>query len=107
VIFTRKHYSLVADTSDTPRPDQPLEEATDAQKVAAWADFEAIAGTYEVKGTTFTVRPTVTKDPVGMKPGTALAFDFKIERDTLLLTLRVTDAGPLTNPLRMKLTRVE
>jgi hypothetical protein len=107
VIFTRKHFSIVADTSNKPRPDQPLEEATDSQKVAAWADFEAIAGTYEAGGTTFTVFPTVTKDPSGMKPGTALTFDFKIEGNTLLLALKVTHTGPLSNPLNMKLTRVE
>ena len=106
-VFTKKHFSTVAVTSDKPRPVQPLEKATDAQKVAAWADFEAWAGTYEVKGTTLTTHDAIAKDPEDMKPGCFGSFDFKFEGNTLILILKAGETGPLPNPITYRLIRLE
>ena len=106
-VFTKKHFSTVAVTSDKPRPVQPLEKATDAQKVAVWADFEAWAGTYEVKGTTLTTHDAIAKDPEDMKPGCFGSFDFKFEGNTLILILKAGETGPLPNPITYRLVRLE
>jgi hypothetical protein len=106
-IFAKKYYTAVGITSDKPRPVQPLEKATDAQKVAAWAEFDVHAGTYEVKGTTLTTHDAITKNPEEMKPGSFGSFDFKIEGNTLMLILKAMGSGPLPNPLTYILVRVE
>ena len=107
VIFTKKHFSFTEVEGEKPRPDQPLEKATDAQKVAAWEPFSADAGTYEIKGTTITLHDLVTKDPEGMKPGTFEAGDFKIEGNTLTIILKTTNAGSIDTPITMKFVRVD
>ena len=106
-VFTKKHFSTVAVTSDKPRPVQPLEKATDAQKVAAWDPFIAAAGTYELKGTTFTGHNLVSKDPEDMKPGNFSTWECKIEKNTFTCTLKATEAGPLANPITIKAIRLE
>ena len=107
MIFTEKYFSTTYVTSDQPRPDQPLEKATDAQKLAVWTSFMAFAGTYEVKGTSMTIHSAVAKNPEDMKPGNLSIFDFIIERNTLFLTFKATKEGPRTNPMTFKMVRVE
>ena len=106
-IFTKKHYSVQAVTGEKPRPDLPQENATDAQIAAAFRSFSANAGTYEIKGTTVTIRQMVAKNPNNMKPGSFVTFDFKIDGNTLSLTPKVNTAGPIANPLTLKLVRLE
>lgn len=107
VIFTKKHFSFTEVEGEKPRPDQPLEKATDVQKVAAWEPFSAQAGIYEIKGTTVTLRDLVTKDPENMKPGNFETYDFKIEGNTLLLTSKASETGPSTDQIiTMKFVRV-
>jgi hypothetical protein len=105
MMFTKKHYAMVGITGDKPRPDLPQKDATDAQKVATWTPLNAMTGTYEVKGTTFSFHPVVGKNPI--EPGAFTTFDFKIEGNTLSLTTKANKAGPIANPLKIKLTRVE
>jgi len=93
VIFTKKHFSFTEVEGEKPRPDQPLEKATDAQKVAAWEPFSAQAGTYEIKGTTVTLHDLVTKDPENMKAGNLETYDFKILGNTLSLTSKASETG--------------
>ncbi len=104
VIVTKNHYSIVAISGEKPRPDLP-QKATDAQKVATWTPFAANAGTYEVKGTTVTQRPIVAKDP--FPSGFFITSEFKIEGNTLTITPKATQNGPIANPYTMKLVRVE
>jgi hypothetical protein len=106
-IFAKKYYSFTEVEGEKPRPDQPLEKATDAQKVAAWEPFSAEAGTYEVKGTTITFHVVVEKDPEGMKPGSFYTGDFKIEGNTLIITLKADNTGPIADQIAMKFVRVE
>ena len=104
-IFTKKHFSFVEIRGEKPRPDLPQKDPTDAQKVATWTPFWAGAGTYEVKGTTWTFHPIVAKNPI--EPGAFTIWDFKIEGNTLTMTLKATKAGPIATPPTYKLVRVE
>jgi hypothetical protein len=105
MIFTKKHFSFMAVTGNKPRSDLPQKEATDAQKAAAWGPFMAIAGKYEVKGTTIVIHPEVGKDPQSEKPNNSFPpADFKIEGNTLSLKVKFPARE---NPITLKLTRVE
>ena len=105
IIFTKKHFSIVAISGDKPRPDLPQKEATDAQKVATWTPLNATIGTYEVKGTTFTFHPILAKNP--LEPGSFTTWDFKAEGNTILATQKANKAGPSANPVTFKWVRVE
>ena len=107
MVLTKKYCLTVAVTSNKPRPDQSLSNASDAQKVAAWTPFEAYASTYEVKGNTITFHNLVAKSPEEMKSGSMTTFDFKIEGNVLFLTLKGDQSGPDARGLKLKLTRVE
>jgi hypothetical protein len=68
VIFTRNHYSVVemnnARQFPSPPPPKVAGKLTDAEKLARYEDWlpvVAIAGTYEIKGTTLIRRPLVNK----------------------------------------------
>jgi hypothetical protein len=108
LIFTKKHFSFlnIASTTAT-RPDLPQQGATDTQKVATWTPLVAWAGTYEVKGNTYTTRNIVAKDPSEMVPGNFSTCEFKIEGDTLTWTPKTDQNGPVANPVITKLVRVE
>ncbi len=106
ITFTKKHYSVLLLSAET-RPDLPQQGATDAQKLAAWAPFESYAGTYEIKGTTFTGRNILAKNPFAMKAGDFLTCDFSVVGDTLIITPKVTSTGPVANPPKYKMVRVE
>jgi hypothetical protein len=107
IIFTKKHYSAVAIEGDKPRPDLPQKDATDAQKVATWTPFIANAGTYQIKGTTLRMHGVAGKDPSSMTPEGFLTVDFKVEGNTLIFTLKASQAGPIPNPPTVKMTRLE
>jgi len=94
-------------SSDKPRPDLPLQNPTDAQKIAAFEPFSANSGTYEIKGTILTTHPMVAKNPTVMKPGAFVTYDFKIQGNTLLLTPKESNTVPGSNPPTFKLIRLE
>jgi hypothetical protein len=93
-LFLKRHYSEMLVPGDEPRAlfsgDQPVlgsAEPTDAEKLAAFDSFIANSGTYEVSGSTLTIRPIVAKTPNFMA-GESLTFTYQVEADTLRLTLR-------------------
>ena len=113
-IFTRGHYSQIAVTGAKPRPPvapaKDPQKLTDAEKIARfeqWAPFIANSGTYEIKGSTLTIRPMVAKNVAVMTtnpPGTA---EFKLEgNNTLWVTTRSAPGQPASET-RVRLTRVE
>jgi hypothetical protein len=106
-IFTKKHYSIMFLSIDKPRPEVPLQNPTDAQKVAAWGPLSANSGSYEIKGTTLTTHPMMAKNPAVMKPGAFVTYDFKIQGNTLLLTPKESNTVPGGNPPTFKLVRLE
>lgn len=105
LIITKKHFSNFGVNGDRPQAVLPQKGATDAQKLAAWTPFSATLGTYEVKGTTFTIHPINDKNPI--EPGSFSTYDFKIEGDTLIFKRTVTQAGPTPDSMTIKLTRLE
>ena len=105
LIFTKKYWSMVMVSGDKPRPALP-QNATDAQKVAAWTPFTGSSGTYEVKGNTYTAKSIVAKDP-GVDPDSFITIEFKIEGNTLTTTPIATSAGPIDWGGYAKLTRLE
>jgi hypothetical protein len=106
LMFTRTHYSMVMINGDKPRPDLPQQDATDAQKVATWTPFSASAGTYEVKGNTYTFRTTVAKNPSAMQPDLSITVEFEIDGNTLITTPKAINTVPI-NWGSTKLVRVE
>ena len=79
-------------------------DPTDAEKVAAFDSFIANSGTYELTDSTLTTRPMVAKTPNFMA-GESLTFMYRVEADTLRLTLRLPWA-PDTE-IRYTLVRLE
>jgi hypothetical protein len=108
-IFTQRHYSIIEVQGDTSRPDLPPQgQATDKQLADVWRPFVSNAGTYEVKGNEITTRAVVAKNPGVMRAGSFATVTFQLEgRDTLWLTQKSNDAGPVANPITYKLTRLE
>jgi hypothetical protein len=106
-IFTKKHYSIMYLSTDKPRPEIPLKNPTDAQKVATWEPLSANSGSYEINGTTLTTHPMIAKNPAVMKPGAFVTYDFKIQGNTLLLTPKESNTVPGGNPPTFNLLRLE
>jgi hypothetical protein len=108
-LFTGKHYSIVAITGSGPRPKYegsvvPI-KPTDAEMIARyrqWVAFQANAGTYEIKGTTLITKALVAKnesvmaDPVTNR-------EFKVEGNTLTLTVKSDDGKSATQTKLMRL----
>jgi hypothetical protein len=109
-IFTAKHYSQIADTGVSPRPAMAQTEAAKAtadQLRASWGPFFANAGTYEIKGGEIHRRAIVAKNPAGMTSGGIAVSSFQVEGNTLTMTQKSSNLGPIQNPTTVKLVRLE
>jgi len=109
-LFTAKHYATLTTRSDQPRPDIPQSKtatATADELRAAWGPFTANGGTYELSGDTLTTKAIIAKNQGVMKSGNYQAFSVKMDGNTLTLVQKATDAGPSTNPISFKMTRLE
>ena len=109
VIVTAKYYSRVEDHSDRPRPIiADVAKATADELRAVWDPFVGEAGTYEVTdGNVITMRPLVAKNPAAMAPGAFITYSYKLDGDTLWVTLQKNQNGPIVNPVTVKTVRVE
>ena len=108
-IFTARHYSHVSVTSSSPRPNYTGPNVTDAQRVEMWQPFSATAGTYEVRGNEFTIRPIVAKNPGFMSGGGFFTFELTREGKDLWIRASQDAAGPIprANANRVRLVRQE
>jgi hypothetical protein len=109
LIFTAKHYSVIADTAVEPRPTTPVKEEgkpTVEELQARWGPFTANAGTYEVSGDTLTTHPVVAKNPALQGKG-VLHATIKLEGDNLWVTVLEGATGKIENPTTVKHVRVE
>lgn len=104
-IFTKKYMTIVGIRDQKPRPELP-ENATDAQKVAAWEPVHAVCMSYEVKGTTIIFKAIILKNP-NVKPGDTMLMDYHFEGDTLVQTIKSDKNGPVENPYTIKYIRLE
>jgi hypothetical protein len=112
LIFTRGYYSGMAVTAAQPRavvaPAKDPQNLTDAEKIARfqqWGPFLASAGTYEVKGSTLTLRAIVAKNVAEMTGETPITREFKLEGTNTFWLIPLTDQAA-TEP-RVKFTRLE
>jgi len=116
-IFTRTHYSMLRVASSQPRALFKAMDPTSEEKIATFDTFIANSGTYDVAGTTLTVRPIVAKNPNFMAGGSD-KYQFRVDGNTLWLTSKSTDLNirvgdrvvPVSgavNETRRKLIRVE
>jgi hypothetical protein len=109
VIFTAKHYSIVNDLAAKARSTAPLKvpgKPTVEELQAAWGPFQANSGTYEMAGTTLTVRPLVAKAP--SVQGGLTRYTMKLDGNNLWLTQIENSSNPkLANQATIKYTRVE
>jgi len=114
-IFTAKHYSTVTDNSAKPRPLvevlAPTAKLTDAQMIERyrdWAPITAQSGTYEISGTTLSLRPIAAKGSAVVTSKAGLSYQFKLDGNTLVLTSLTGPTGNKTaNPTTIRLSRVE
>ena len=109
LVFTAKHYSLIRDTGAKPRPTTGFKVAgkpTAEEMQTQWGPFQANAGTYELSGSTLTMRPTVAKNP-GLQGKVPLRSAIKFDGTNLWLTLMDGPTGKIENPSTIKYVRVE
>ena len=111
-MFTARHYSIMSDNgTDTRKARTPAKDQaqlTQAEKVAAFAEWDLItanAGTYSIQGTTLTRRPLIAKN-VNVMTNPPVVGEFQIKGDTLVLTNK-SGAGQPASETRLTLTRVE
>ena len=108
-LFTKKHYSIIYVSSDSPRPvieDLSTASSADLRNIFV-TSFIANAGTYEMKDGKLTMRPVVAKSPTFMQAGNFLTMSVKIGGNMLTLTSDSSNNGPAANPSTFKLTRIE
>ena len=101
-IFLEPHYSTLIVQGSEPR-ELFSDDPTDAELLAAWSPFIANSGTYEVSGTTLTVRPLVAKQPNAMSDD-SFTYTYQVEGDTLRLTFSAAWA-PEGGEIRYTLAR--
>jgi len=112
LVFTGRYFSLVFVNSNDPRtrlpnfkePAKPTYAELDAV-FRHWDPLTAQAGTYEVKGNTLTMRPSVAKNQSLME-GLPQVREFTIDRNTLTLVER-SPAGQPEFETTVKLIREE
>ncbi len=117
IIFSQKHYTMMLVPGNKPRALFKDTNPTDEERLSAFDPFIANGGTYEVAGSTLTIRPVVAKNPNFMAGG-SLKYQFRVEGNTLWLTSKFTDlnfrvgdkvvpASTSPGENRLKLVRVE
>jgi hypothetical protein len=69
--------------------------------------FTASGGTYEMKGSTLTMKTTIAKNPGFMARANWISYTVAIKGQTMTLTGTATNEGPIKNPQIMTLTRLD
>ena len=94
-VFTDKHFSLMLIPQDTLRV-LPRENASSAQKLAAYENFIADAGSYEASDSILTMQNFIAKEPYAMqgRPGAGSPYHYRLSGDSLTLTFRRAWAAP-------------
>lgn len=107
-IFTDRHFSNMLIPSSEARP--PLSAARTAEeRLTAYDNFIADAGTYELADSTLTVVNIIAKVPNVMPPhrsSRGLTYRYRLRGDSLTLTLRGGWAPP-NGEITYRLVRIE
>lgn len=106
-IISAHYYSRIY--VEQPRPELSNPAAATADELrAAWGPFVGEAGTYELTGDhELTMRPIVAKNPAAMAPGAFVVYTWTLTGDTLTVTAKSNQNGPIANPATIKLVKVE
>jgi len=106
-IISARHYTRIY--VEQPRPELSNPAAATADELrAVWDPFMGEAGTYELTGDhELTMRPIVAKNPAAMAPGAFVVYTWSRTGDTLTVTARRNQNGPIANPATIKLFKVE
>src|SRR5262249_8083714 len=108
VILTARHYSRVQVDAEGPRPVLADVAKAGADELrAVWGPFVGEAETYKIKATEITIRPIAAKTPAAMAPGAFNTWSYRLAGDTLWVTAKENQNGPIANPVTVKAVRVE
>jgi hypothetical protein len=110
MIFTAKHYSRTTDTATAPRPtsaDATPGKPTAEELQARWGPFQANAGTYELAGSTLTLRLMVSKNPTDQRSVNFARLTVEMDGDRLWLTPIANPAGRIVAGVTTEYVRVE
>ena len=108
LILTDRYFSVTREPGEAPRRElPPPDKATDKDIAEAARGFVGQAGTYDVTGGELTYRYVVSLVPNQMRQGSFTTFTFKRDGDTLYLTQKATQTGPLANPTTFRYMRLE
>lgn len=108
-IFTKKHYSAIYVSTETPRAvvDDITKMTADELRATFVSGFVANAGTYELKGGKLTMRPMVAKSPAFMASGVWTTSAVTISGNSMTMVSETNSTGPVQNPTTSKFTRIE
>ena len=107
-LFTKGHFSIIRVEGDKPRSTDPWMEMTRDQLIDAYIkQFTASGGTYDMKGSTLTMKTTIAKNPAFMARANWISYTVKVNGKTMTLTATATNEGPMKNPQMMTLTRLD
>jgi hypothetical protein len=107
-IFAAKHYSRIDVHTQKPRPALANPATATAEELReVWGPLVAEAGTYELTDTLLALRPIVAKNPAAMESQASIVYSFKLENNILILTAERDQNGPVANPFKVKLVRIE
>jgi hypothetical protein len=101
-IFTERHFSNML----VPREARPVlsDEGTDEERLGAWSNFIANAGSYEFTDTLITTQNIVAKIPNAMDGG--FTYRYTLEGDSLVLTFN-RGWAPAEGEITYRLRRLE
>lgn len=102
-IFTERHFATVFVVGMQPRATL-AEDATEEQLLAAWAPFQALAGTFELSGDELRTKLIVSKSPNETAEQKEETSIFEVDGDTLYRTFMDEWGNPA---LKVKFVRVE
>ena len=107
-LFTKGHFSIIRVEGDKPRSTDPWMEMTRDQLIDAYIkQFTASGGTYDMKGSTLTMKTTIAKNPAFMARANWISYSVKVNGKTMTLTATATNEGPIKNSQIMTLTRLD
>lgn len=107
-LFTKGHWSMIRIEGDKPRSTEPWMSMTQEQLIDTYVkQFTASGGTYDMKGSTLTMKTTIAKNPNIMTRGDWISYTVKIDGQMMTLTATATNEGPLKNPMSMTLSRLD
>ena len=107
-LFTKGHFSIIRIEGDKSRSTDDWGTMTREQVVDTYIkQFTASGGTYEMKGSTLTMKTTIAKSPGFMARANWISYTVAINGSTMTLTATATNEGPIKSPQIMTLTRLD